>query len=112
MSLPPLRALRASKTHPDAVVAWIRTVSGIGLWPSVLIVTDNDVVWVRRGLIRSTIISIDRKSISSSDFTTGVFWDTISFDVQNAPHKTEFRISKEDRFEAWSLLFHLKQDEL
>ena len=112
MNIPPKWALKALGLHPDAVVAWIKTISGIGLWPCVLIVTGNEVVWVKRWLIHSTFMRVERKSISSSDFTTGLIWDTISFDVQNASHKTEFRISKEDREVSWNLLFHLKQDEL
>ena len=112
ISHPPDWALKASRIHPDSVVTWVRTISGIGLWPSVLIVTGDEVAWVKRGMIGARAMRTERNSIRSSDFVAGVIWDNLCLEVDvKAFSISEFRVSKDDRDEVYNLLFHLKQDE-
>ena len=106
-------AVRASKVHPDSVVTWTRTTHGLGLLPSVLIVTGNEVVWVKRRVIGASVMRTERKNVRSSDFAAGLFWDGLYLEVDDEAFPLfKFRLSKDYRDELYGVLFHLKQDEV
>ena len=110
MATPPKWALDAARVYLDAVVAWVEVATGTSSAP-ILIVTGNEVVWVKRDFIIKRVHRVPRENIISVGYDTGIEWDTLTLNVagDNFPD-TRIRIDRIHRADAWRVLEELLKD--
>ncbi len=106
----PTWALNASRIAPEDVLHWVEGKRGSQWFAPALILTADELVWIRRGLLRKSTYRVPRGNISSVYHTTGIKWETIIFNVAGGGlPDAPFRLNWKRREEAGRLVDALRE---
>ena len=80
----PKWAVEAAMIPHDSVIEWVEGSTQdqiVGCFPPILLVTQNEVIYATRSLIRNQSHRIPRNSLRSFDYHQGIMWDTLTLNV-------------------------------